>query len=80
MRWSLLVTIAVTMLVLSGCSFLSAGERATMSRISAEIGGKAVLEWDIRKRSVEWLTEACKRKTGPIEARIDCVKRVLELL
>ena len=80
MRWKPIIVVAAVAVTLGGCSFLSSGERQMLNRVSSEIGGKAVLEWDVRKRAVEWLSDACKRMTSPIEKRIDCVKEVLKLL
>ena len=72
--------IVAILLALGACSGLSSEQQKTLNRVSSEIGGKAVLEWDLRKRAAEWLIDACRRKTGLIENRIDCVEKVLKIL
>lgn len=74
-------SLVAVVFALSSCAlFTSEADRAFLREKSAEIGGKDALEWNMRMRAVEWLNDACRRKTGPIEKRIDCVKTVLKLL
>jgi len=90
-KWKPVIIVPALILFLGGCSFLSANERATMSRISSEIGGKAVLEWnderrrkdalfEMRRRAAEKLIEVCLSKSTPIGTSLDCVRAALRLV
>ena len=83
--------VIILALALGGCSVLSSTERATLSRVSSEIGGKAVLEWnderrrkdalfEMRRRAAEKLIAVCLAATTPVGTSLSCVQAALRLV